>query len=253
MRKYLCASEDCKEKLRDHLLGVGNCCSFLIKFTNLNINPSLGLVAGSLHDIGKGIELYQNEEYYNIVGSFVGHEYISALVAKYLTLSMKLKVEEQFIIIYSILMHHQALGPVHDRLDSFINKYNEVKERFKGDKEILKFRDEIIGILEKALGSMCNKEDIYASISRCESTLQDIVNRVYVEDPATAYLYVLPDNVDILRLPTYVFHLARNLCGILMVCDKYIASKAREGKRDPYYLSVEDLLKGLGYRELEVQ
>ena len=237
MLKRLCASEKCEESLYDHLLNVGECCEFLVRELNIDLNSQLGLLAGILHDVGKGIKLYQ--EFYNVIGSFVGHEYFSALFAKYVVDSIGLKDHEKFIVLYSILMHHQASGSFYDRLDHLMDKLKNMKNNV----EVLYFEETIRDVLSKLLSSICSSREIEESLAKYSKTVTNILRELYVIKSPIIYVF----NINLFDIPIYARHLARSLCGIVMVCDKYVASKARGGKENPYFTSIRDMLKGLGY------
>jgi len=237
MLKHLCASEKCEENLRNHLSNVGKCCEFLARELNISLNPQLGLLAGILHDVGKGIKLYQ--EFYNVIGSFVGHEYFSALFAKYVIDSIGLKDYEKFIVLYSILMHHQASGSFYDRLDHLMDKLKDMENNV----EMLYFEEAIRDILNELLSSICSSKEIEESLAKYSKTVTNMLRELYFIKSPIIYVF----GTSLFNIPIYTRHLARNLCGIVMVCDKYVALKARKGKENPYFTSIRDMLKGLGY------
>ena len=240
MTYKLCASEDCQELLHDHLLNTGKCCQQVIKNLIIYINQDIGYITGVLHDIGKALNIYQKK--LNYIKTFVGHEIISALIAKYLIDNLDIDIKAKFSIIYAVLMHHQASGSVYDRFDSLLAIYKELISKDK-DFRLLKFDGEVTDVLCDVLGTIFNREAVSKAIDLCEKNLKRMFKEYNIMK------YIMPKEISLSTISLRARHISRSLCGILMICDKFIASRARarKGRVDTYYSSAERLIKSLGY------
>ncbi len=230
----------------------------------------LALVTGLLHDIGKGLTLYQEE----MIG-FGGHELISALIAYKLLLNrcINLCKEDLVPIVYAILVHHQRQEPLPSRISSLSRRLMKIKHLHRR-KEL--FPDPLVKLIHRlfneykipVLGTGFNciertlkevEQDLLESISiwsrrfssRYEPSIDIITelfgeyNSILEELSGTNYFKYL-----------VLIHRSRVLSGVLMAADKYVSVVCREERKDreegkdktlknPYYLSVERLVKRL--------
>jgi len=272
----LCAfygDRKCVESLDTHLSDV----AIISKYIAGTLYGALGtefeklaLVTGLLHDIGKGLTLYQEE-----MTSFGGHELISALIAYKLLLNRCINLcrEDLVPIVYAILVHHQRQKPLPTRISSLSRRLMKIKRLHRG-KELFpdpltklihrlftKYKIPILdtgfNCIERTLKEV--EQDLLESISiwsrrfssRYEPSIDIITelfgeyNSILEELSGTNYFKYL-----------VLIHRSRILSGVLMVADKYVSVVCREkrneheeGKdktlKNPYYLSVERLVKRL--------
>lgn len=113
------------EPLADHLLNVAQVASMLASRLRLGVRRE-AFLAGLFHDIGKADKGAQ-ARIRDCHGS-PGHEIISAVVSFELLRTIKLPLEQSFVITLAVLRHHYAMRDPNEAL-------NEVRGWFVGEIE----------------------------------------------------------------------------------------------------------------------
>ena len=232
----------------------------------------LGLLAGLLHDIGKALEVYQqcrffSEEDHSCL--YTGHEVFSAMLAReilsqfsmpqdiindlHLTLNrLGISVEasrlEEYareIVLYSILIHHEAMG---DPIRRFIDFKSRVVRQIKDAKDLenlIRVSNKLIHALKNAARrtrELLKLEHLNSFIETLVSTdnkildnCNNIIRRLFSLKNYFDYFSVKQELLNILSLYDIVtlrderlLVLARLITGSLIMADIYVACTSRE-------------------------
>ncbi|RLG88179.1 MAG: CRISPR-associated endonuclease Cas3'' [Thermoprotei archaeon] len=221
------ADSEGKELLIDHLVMVGRCCYCLAH--HLKLSEPTAMFAGALHDLGKALSYYQN------IGSFAGHEVISAYITHALISDrvIKLRNGDPLHIIYPILFHHQA----HRELPRAVNRLINVRNRLNLNRDA----NTLVKLLTE-LSIELRGYNLYIDVSKAQAAINKALKDIAEEDAKylTSVLYAnyLRD-IDVEKLIK-----SRIYCGVLMMCDKYISVINRGGaKSSLYFKSVNSFIK----------
>jgi len=211
------------EGLVKHLVGVLKVSLDLAERMRISdplIIRSLHL-ASLLHDIGKSLKMYQDEPYFVDKGVFPGHEILSALI--FLNISDELgslSDEEKCIILYSIIMHHQAMSSMYDRLLYLSGRFVCTKEEEYLKNTLLEI-GKYIHVSPNRILTLYHKSVIpLTRISAISMKRKQARIREFMKCFKPAFQLMERSSKDTILK-------ARLCCAILMIADTYVAMKNR--------------------------
>jgi len=233
MSDELLANEN--EKLETHLKMVAEISESLAeKITQGSIKfTELAYLAGSLHDVGKALTIYQAHK----IG-YLAHEIVSGVTTAEICRLLEYSEEDSYVVTHAVLYHMQGYGSIHERFKRLYLLARKVK---------LNYDPRTPTMLTRVL---CRKWSV------SESEISEVLRRSVIELDRLLKLkgniahQVLSRVREVLSLTSLyedvlTLHKARILTGIVIVSDKWVSVMNREGRRTSlYFKCVEQLFKG---------
>jgi len=195
----------------------------------------LAYLAGSLHDIGKALTIYQARK----IG-YLSHEVLSGITATEVCRSLEYSEKDSYVVVHAILFHMQGYGLIHER-------FNRFKKYFFARRVKLSYDPRAATILTKILGKKwsLNESEVSGILNRSVSELDKLLKLGY-----NVVHYILSRVREEFSLTDFyedisTLHRARILTGILMVSDKWVSVVNRGGKKASlYFKCIEQLFRG---------
>jgi len=209
------------EGLLEHLKDVGEKCREISEKLRIN-SPRLAYFAGILHDTGKSLSFYQLRAGKG-PAYFPAHEIFSALIACHVLPELGLYKSDLGEVVYAVLMHHQAISTVRERLSKLHLKRRDWSKSWNLEKS------------EKAL-ALCTKDLLLGKSSSLARKVVDDIDQWIKGGVKEGKTVSLPIS-QALRTLTSTEHVykARILTGVVMVADTLVAMKARGGGATSIY------------------
>lgn len=236
MKNELLANE--KEKLETHLKMVAETSESLArKITRGDTKfAELAYLAGSLHDIGKALTIYQARK----IG-YLAHEVVSGITATEVCRSLEYSEKDSYVVVHAVLYHMQGYGLIHERFSQFKKYFFTRKVKLSYDPRaataLMKILSEKWSLDEDEVSNILNR-----SVSELDKLLKlgrNIVHCILSRVRGELSLTDLYEDISTL-------HKARILTGIVMVSDKWVSVVNRKGRGTSlYFKCVRQLFEGL--------